>query len=291
MKKKDINRKDLKYNFLKKIIIRVDYNGILERELEKSVEELKDILKNRNFDRFYEGLINEVDFQVKDPEQIETQKIIPVQELRKTKSYVFSKSENGVEVQINKYFMSLTVDYNKYIKFEDISILFNEIFKKIVDSNNYIRVLRLGLRKINNCILLELNRLQEIIKERYFSNLNGLFSDMDELHILNKQNIDTFMYKETNINLIRYLSGGILNLDGEDKEAYQLVLDIDTYKNDEYYLNEIAKMDNVYNELVEFNTLLFKTYINILNDKFVNNLIDGNIDNTLILGVEKNDSI
>lgn len=289
--KKSIERTDINYNFLKKIIIRVDYNGILERELEKSVEDIKNILKNKNFDRFYESFINEVDFEIKDPEQIETQRMIPVQELRKTKSYNFSKNENGVQVQISKYFMSVTVDYNSYIKFETICILFNEIFDKIVDNNNYIRVLRLGLRKINNCILLEINRLQEIIKEKYFSNLNDLFSDIETLPILNKQNLDTFIYKDTNINLIRYLSGGILNLDGEDKEAYQLVLDIDTYKNDEDYLNTITKTHNVYEELVKFNTVLFKTYINMLSDTFVNNLIDGNIDNTLVLGVEKNDAI
>lgn len=289
--KNGINRTDIKYNFLKKIIIRVDYNGILERELEKSVEHLKNILKNNNFDRFYESFINEVDFEIKDPEQIETQRMIPVQELRKTKSYNFSKNENGVQVQISKYFMSVTVDYNNYIKFETIATLFNEIFNEVFDNNNYIRVLRLGLRKINNCILLELNRLQEIIKEKYFSNLNDLFSDIEAVPILNKQNIDTFIYQDTNINLIRYLSGGILNLDGEDKEAYQLVLDIDTYKNDEDYLNTITKTHNVYEELVKFNTVLFKTYINMLSDTFVNNLIDGSIDNTLVLGVEKNDAI
>lgn len=289
--KKDINRVDIKYNFLKKIIIRVDYNGILERELEKAVEDLKNVLKNKNFDRFYESFINEVDFEIKDPEQIETQRMIPIQELRKTKSYIFSKKENGVEVQISKYFMSVTVDYNNYIKFETICTLFNEIFNKIVDNNNYIRVLRLGLRKINNCILLDLSRLQEIIKEKYFSNLNNLFNDIKALPILNKQNIDTFIYKDTNVNLIRYLSGGVLNLDGEDKDAYQLVLDIDAYKNDEDYLNTITRTHNIYEELVNFNTLLFKTYINMLSDAFVDNLINGNIDNTLILGVEKNDAI
>lgn len=29
----------------------------------------------------------------------------------------------------------------------------------------------------------------------------------------------------------------------------------------------------------------------MLSDTFVNNLMDGNIDNTLVLGVEKNDAI
>jgi uncharacterized protein (TIGR04255 family) len=285
---KSVKRKDIKYNFLKKIIIRVDFNGILERELEKSIEELKVYFKEKMFNRFYESFINEVDFEIKDPEQIETQRMIPINELRKTKSYIFCKEENAIEVQISKYFMSVTIDYNKYIEFETISKLFYEAFKKIVDNNNYIRVLRLGLRKINNCILLELSRLDEIVKMNFFLNLNSYLVIYD-LPILNKQNIDTFIYKNTNVNLIRYLSGGTLSLDGEDKDAYQLVLDIDSYKNDEEYLNGIILNDKVYEELIEYNTILFNTYINLLNDNFVSCLQSGVFDNTLVLGVEKND--
>ena len=289
---KTIERDDLNYNFLKKIIIRIDYNGILERELEKSIEKLKNHLLRNEFTKFNEGTINEVDFQIKDPQQIETQLFIPIQELRKTKSYNFSNTNDTVVVQISKFFMTISVDYEQYRKFEEFCTLFNDIFEVIQEDNNYIRVLRLGLRKINNCILLDLNRINEVIKEKYFSNLNGLFPEKIQVPILNKQNIDTFIYDDKNINLVRYLSSGVLEMNGEQKEAYQFVLDIDTYKNDEENIKENIIEDNgIYIQLIEFNNILFKAYINILNDNFIDTLVSGDIDNTLVLGVEKNDKI
>lgn len=286
---KCIERVDIKYNFLKKIIIRADYNGILERELEKTIELIKPILKRYEFDRFNEGTINEVDFEIKDPEKIETQRMIPISELKQTKTFMFSNSKNGEQIQINKYFMSLTLDYTQYIKFEEICNLFEELFKEIKTNNNYIRFLRLGLRKINNCILLDLGRLNEIIKERFFTTLGDLFEDTKDISILEKQNIDTFLYNEINVNLVRYLSSGLLNLNGEDQEAYQLVLDIDTYKNDEDYLNELINTGYLYQELINYNTLLFKTYISMLSDNLIHQLINGDIDENLVLGVVKND--
>lgn len=287
--KEKVERKDIKYNFLKKIIIRADYNGVLERELEKTIEIIKPILKRYGFDRFDEGVINEVDFKIKDPEEIETQRMIPIGELNKTRTFIFLNSKDRKQIQINKYFMSLSVDYTKYIQFEEICRLFEELFKEINENNNYIRFLRLGLRKINNCILLDINRLNEIIKERYFATLGDLFDEENKISILEKQNIDAFVYNEININLVRYISSGLLNLNGKEQEAFQLVLDIDAYKNDEEYLNKITNSGNIYDELIKYNKVLFDTYIGMLEEKMISQLVNGNIDESLVLGVEKND--
>ncbi|MEG2246657.1 MAG: TIGR04255 family protein [Peptostreptococcaceae bacterium] len=287
--KNNIKRSNINYNFLKKIIVRVDYNGILERELEKTVGQLKDILKGKNFIRFEESYINQVDFEIKDPEQIETQRMIPIQEINKTKSYVFSNENNLVQVIVSKYYTSITVDYGKYIKFEEICVLFKEIYNIIKNNNNYMRILRLGLRKINNCILLDLDRLNDIIEVQYFSNLNSLFDDCKSLPILNKQNIDTFIYRETNVNLIRFLSSGVLERNGKEQDAYQLVFDIDSYRNEEEFFEiNIKSSDDMYEQLLKLNNILFKTYISILNEKFVEMLVNGNIDKDLLMGVEKN---
>lgn len=287
----EIQRSDINYNFLKKIIIRIDYNGILERELEKTVEQLKIYLRNKDFIRFEENYINKVDFEIKDPEMIETQRMIPVQEINKTKSYIFKNENDIIEIQVSKYYTSITVDYDKYIKFEALCELFKNVIDIIKINNNYMRILRLGLRKINNCILLDLNRINEIIKLQYFSHLNTLFSDDTSLPILNKHSIDTFIYKQTNVNLIRHISGGILEENGIQRDAYQFVLDIDAYRNEEEFFEELIKSPNgIYEELLNLNTILFKTYINILEETFIKDvLISGNIDEKLILGVEKND--
>ena len=84
------NRENIKNNFLRRIILRVDYEGIVD---------IKDILKNlesklpslgfteRNF-----GFINNAEFELNDPEMIESELKIPIKELSKIETYKLNSS-------------------------------------------------------------------------------------------------------------------------------------------------------------------------------------------------------
>lgn len=289
--KDKINRRDFKYNFLKKVIIRIDYNGILDLDMDYTVRNIKDELYDNGFKIFQEGFINQVDFEIKDPELIETQMMIPVNELKKAKSYNFSSEDMSQSIQITKYFTILSIDFGKYITFETYGKLFSIIVKHLKDSNKFLKILRVGLRKINNCILLDISKLNEYFEERYFENITQPFiGENYELNLVNSQRSDSFHIKDKDVNLIRFLSQGILDIDGSEKEAYQLVLDIDVYIRDEQHI--VIATDNekvLYDKLIEMNTLLFFMYTQILKGQFIQKLQSETFDDNIILGVEKND--
>lgn len=289
--KKDIKRNDFKYNFLKKIIIRIDYTGILELELEQTIMELKRFLHGAGFVNFKESYINEVEFDLKDPEQIETQLALPISELRKNKAFNFATKDMSQTLKVTKFFTTLSIESDRYVSFETFGNIFSKVIEIINNNNEFIRILRLGLRKINNCILLDISKLNEYFEEKYFDNIaNGLDADEIEINMLRSEKTDSFYVDDKNVNLTRFLLLGLLDRDGEEKDAYQVILDIDVYENDEELLERITKdYKNVYNKLTSINDLSFKLYIQMLKDEFISQLKANGVDEDIILGVEKND--
>lgn len=289
--KGNVRRSDLKYNFLKKVIIRLDYTGVLDSDLEETVKNIKDFLFSCGFVNLKEGYINEIDFDIKDPELIETQLAIPINELKKNKSYIFSTENSQQTVQITKFYALISVDFEKYIKFEVFQEIFSKMVKIIKENNKFLRMLRLGLRKINSCILLDLMRLNDYFDEKYFNNIvKNLNFDGFNINIMNSRTIDSFTINNRNVNYIRYITQGVLNNNDEPKEAYQVVLDIDVYIRDKDRLKMIFdNEENLNTELVNINTLLFELYIHALKDDFIQQLIHTGVDENIILGVTKND--
>ena len=60
MDRANINRNDLKRNFLKEIIMRLDFQGVLQAEMEGILLEVKPYLKSKGFNRYAEKVNNQV---------------------------------------------------------------------------------------------------------------------------------------------------------------------------------------------------------------------------------------
>ena len=58
-------RLDIKHNFLKQLLFRLDYDGILEQDVEACVLKLRDKLHSIGFVNFGNRVENQVDLQVK----------------------------------------------------------------------------------------------------------------------------------------------------------------------------------------------------------------------------------
>lgn len=100
--KNDVKRENLKNNFLKNIIVRFDYTGISEVELDSIIAKVKPIFKNDGYNKLKEEYLTEMDFRLQDPESIETDGL-PVKEIRK-KEHMFllmMKKELNVNFQHN----------------------------------------------------------------------------------------------------------------------------------------------------------------------------------------------
>lgn len=284
-------RQDLKNNFLKKVIIRIDYTGILDLDLEETVKELKDILFNAGFKVFQQGYINEVNFEIRDPEKIETQLSIPINELKKNKNYIFINNDLHQSIQITKFFAFIDVNFGKYINFENYAKVFSQLVRVIKEKNKFIRILRIGLRKINNCILFDISKLGQYFNEKYFSNVPyDLVYKESNINLTNSQKLDTFTIKDMNVNLVRYIVQGMLQKESRQETGYQVVLDIDVYLRDETcFENILDSQENLYDKLVSMNTLLFFLYLQMLKENFIQNLKSTDFNDKDILGVVNND--
>lgn len=95
--KDTVKRENLKNNFLKNIIVRFDYTGIAEVELDNIVAKVKSIFKKAHYNNLKEEYLTEMDLQLQDPEGIEMESL-PVTGVRKKRAYVFLIRKEGLNV-------------------------------------------------------------------------------------------------------------------------------------------------------------------------------------------------
>lgn len=286
-----VAREDLKYNFLRRIILRIDYNGVVD--IKDTLKDLEIHMPKYGYVEMNTGFINDVEFEINDPVMIETQMTIPVKELQKTESFKFRTLKKDMVLEINNLFMTLTINSDEYYKFEDYSSQFVEIFSLLKDKNLYLKPLRLGLRKINSCIIYDKGNFEKFFNRKYFKDISTVFNqDGFTVETVNSQFVDTISYNNHYYNYIRVLSDAVLNIDGKDVPAYQVVLDIDGYNNDLIRLSDIIRdKTKLTYEFNEINQTLFDLYTMTLTDDFLSSLKSETFEFNNILGVNRNDRV
>ena len=282
------NRENIKNNFLRRIILRVDYEGIVD---------IKDILKNlesklpslgfteRNF-----GFINNAEFELNDPEMIESERKIPIKELSKIETYKYRNSDGNVELEVNELYSALNVDVNNYNDINKYCNIFSEVINGIKEKSVYLKINRIGLRKINDCIIRDKSRFNDYFDKEYFFDIsNKLRLNSIKTEKINTQFVDTFSVEKYMFNYIRIVSGGVLTIGSQNYDVYQAVIDIDGYSYDRELLNTLLGDTNeISNIILELNENLFELYSNSLTQSFKEKLLENEFIDENILGVNKN---
>lgn len=268
------NRENIKNNFLRRIILRVDYEGIVD---------IKDILKNlesklpslgfteRNF-----GFINNAEFELNDPEMIESELKIPIKELSKIETYKYRNSDGNVELEVNELYSALNVDVNNYNDINKYCNIFSEVINGIKEKSVYLKINRIGLRKINDCIIRDKSRFNDYFDKEYFFDIsNKLRLNSIKTEKINTQFVDTFSVEKYMFNYIRIVSGGVLTIGSQNYDVYQAVIDIDGYSYDRELLNTLLGDTNeISNIILELNENLFELYSNSLTQSFKEKLLE-----------------
>lgn len=285
-----INRTDINHNFLRRAILRLDYDGVVD--IKDTLKVIEKKLPSYGFIEMRAEFINEAEFELDDPNMIESQLSIPLRDLNKVETFKYRNQDNSMLLEINKLYTLLTINTEKYIKFEEYCDMFVSIFNDIKEQNIYLNPTRLGLRKINDCIIKEKNKFEDYFNKKYFSDITTeLNKDNFYSEKINTQFIDTILHDGFMFNYGRVASGALLTMEGKEYDAYQVVVDIDGYT------HETIKLKSIINNSVEFkdnllkiNKDLFSLYTNTLTDKFINELKKDEFICNDILGVSKNDT-
>lgn len=285
--KNNIDRNDLKNNILQRIIFRVDYKGIVEIDtntIKKIAKILPNIDEKKNDWQLEETYTREIDFELNDPEVIETKLVIPVKELNKLKSFKYSSQFYSTEISINKYFTAITIGTNAYRKFDFYNDLFSKVVHRIRQDNDFMRIIRIGLRKINAILINQLNSINNFFEEFSFKNISSKIS-LENVHFSRNESIDNFSKEYYNFNLIRVINEVLYN----DEDVYQTVLDIDGYIKYDSILADIDSGDKLSKELNIINEFIFKIFKDNLQENFLNDLINASPNVNIIRGVNRND--
>jgi uncharacterized protein (TIGR04255 family) len=272
----DLERKDLKHNFLKTIIIRFDFTGVAKVELDELIKDIKSLLHAKGYDRLTAEMSTEMDFQLDDPERFEMEGI-PV---RRQMVYVFKNQIEGISLKISSVFAFISIEETQYIDFFSYSSTLIEVMKLIKEKIPFFNPVRFGLRKINQCVLENIGLLNDYF-EPLFYHLFFINEDSSEIIYQVKECI---RHGDYNINLSRLVVQG----EWDTNTVYQIVLDSDIYLSESDKVIELINNAKLLNPM---NDLLFDIYKSVITESFIETLQQEQFIDTNIKGVEQNESV
>ena len=261
-------RTQLKRNFLKEIIMRLDYQGVLQSELDNVVLGVKAYLKAQSFNRYTQKVNNQAllgDTTVKEA----SSQIV----------HSFSSDNKGFSLEFSPTCMILTVRPTGYVRFEVYSSIFCYLAKTLSERIDFFSTKRFGLRKINFCFFKNISTIEEYFKPEYYSisepvYIFGIGGIRRHSQLTDGKRV---------LNLNHFIEQGEL-----DNEAYyKVTLDSDIYSTDEDTIRSLLENEET---MISANNVLFKAYYNALTEHFVALL--SNEDDPLpegLIGVDFND--
>ena len=263
-----LERNQLKKNFLKEIIMRLDFQGVLQTEMEKVLLRVKPYLKEKAFNRYNEKVNNQAVIEgisIKDA----TSQIV----------YSFMDENSGYTLDLSATSIVLSVKTVGYSPFENYSEIFSYVASVYKDEIDFFTVVRFGFRKINFCFVKELDQIGNYFESKYY----GVEEPITEFDIATVNRTSRLSDGKKNINLRYIIEQGEIDCD----LYFKVTLDSDIYSTDEETIIR-AMADK--NELSAINETLFRIYCGVISDQLMAILLseDDNLPEGLV-GVENNE--
>lgn len=276
MDKKFIERNEFKNNILKQVIMRLDFQGVLPKELELILSTIKPFLVKKGFTRYDKRIENEIEIPMG---MIQPDLNLSSPNIKNIEVHSFTDENKGYSIDLSVSFICLRINEIKYIPFEEYANVFMEIAEHYKNNIDFFSVKRFGLRKINFCFLKKLENLTKYFNDNYYS-YNKLYNNTNNLI---SERRETFSVGDCKVNLLHGISQGQL-----DKIImYKVVLDSDIYLDQQECIEQMIFFEKNINKL---NDKLFEIYIDSITDKFKKLLKTEDFDfSSEIIGVEKNE--
>lgn len=268
MDKTCILRSNLKKNILKEVIIRLDFEGVLQAEMEKILLPAKPYLRKKGFNRYEEKISNQI---------VENENTL--KDLKSQIIYSFTAEASGYILYLSNTSVVLTVRSQSYFPFE----VYADIFFNIVDfyrkSIDFFTPKRFGLRKINYCFVTSKESIGKYFNPLYYNcdvPIEGCESQTVE-------RIDRIIGEKNSFNLRYTIEKGQIG----DRSCYKVSLDSDAY------MTNYEDIENLFSDrknLSLINETIFRIFISALTDKFLEVLLGKKESNEEeISGVELNE--
>ena len=245
-------------------IIRIDFFKI--NNLPTILSNLDDYMKELKYS-FNTTDIRNVNINIEDPETLLTQEMIK-SNINTTVNYEYV-SENGSEkFVLNEYFLIFEkYKFDNYKNIDEYLKVLQEIIKVIIKEEKEIKVSRIGIRKMNQLFIGNLNVLNNYINDQRFPKPDEE-DVVDEYNIVQKN-----LGKEDSSNVMLSLKKGKGSIGTiQDKDMYRIVWDIDCY-----YRN--TEKNKIKEKIEELNDKLFEKYNKIITSELKQILNNEHITN------------
>lgn len=271
-----ITRKTFKNNYLKQIVMRLDFQGVLQSEMEGVLLFAKKYLKKESFDRYEEKIGNEIELKV-GANVFNAQD--PIKEVRQTRIYSFCNEDMGYSFDLSANFVVLKVIVAKYACFEEYSRLFIDICRIYKEKIDFFTPKRFGLRKINFCFVKDIQAVNKYFESKYYNCFN-LF-DESEIKVSAK-NANVALGKRS-LNVSYGVEQGKIG----EESVYKVTLDSDIYSED---TNDIEDFMFDKKNVRDMNEILFSIYVDSITSE-MGNVLQSDICDIPddLLGVDSNE--
>lgn len=270
MSKNDYNRYSLKNNFMKQVLFRLDYKGVLDTKA--IVSAFKDKYRSK-FNTLETVYNNQVDFELSNINDISETLSIPVKEIVKQEIYRFSDNTFGkdeVILDISKYFTTLIIQCKDYDTIDEYKKLFTQFVELLYSVEDYISIKRFGLRKIGGQISTDFKDVTDDFEQEHFNlkfTNNGYSSKKNNYIDI----LDNGEELSPIINLRRsFEKGKLLDENNNQVDAFQVILDFDGYF-DEQKLNssDFANSKDISKIVEQTNNSLFEIFKMSVTESFL----------------------
>ena len=264
--KDNIKREDLKSNFLKTTVLRLDYDYLFEEDIEQIIKQLNTFLIKKGYKMNSKTLSEiRIGFNIQSFNNAED----PVNINKKAKEQVssFINKDGNIILDITRNFSTMTINYKYNKPFEEIIEVFNEVINQVKVVRENISLNRIGLRKYNMYFMENLDLINNYFEESLFG-FNDAFKKKDTLI---KQQAEKYKKDKYFVNQKSEIQVGTYrdSKTKEEKDIYRILLDIDLYD---------EKLNDNDIDLNKMNLFVFEIYKSNLKEQFLNELQKENFE-------------
>lgn len=264
---KNFSRYTMRANMLRKVLIRIDYDGVTDiNEWIKLFKENDEL--SSYFQKYTKGVQNQATISLSNMEEIAESRSIPLSTFQSEPLHRFSdavfKDEDGIQrddkivMDVTSLFLTFSIDCVNY-KNMDVYISFlNDYIKAFLENDKYIVIQRIGVRKLGGDVFKSLDDFSETFEESVFAtldvaNLNGGLIDREYVDRIIKND------ETVKVNFARRCRA-IKTDDG--KTVYQALLDIDGYVDKGLIEKNQYRFPELFEKVVknQINDYLFELY-------------------------------
>lgn len=266
MDRHSISRTDLKKNFLKEIIMRLDFQGVLQAEMEGILLLAKPYLKEKSFNRYEEKLDHIINNDGN------------TTDIKSQLTYSFVAESLGYTLELSNTSIILTVRSQNYSPFNNYATIFCHIAGIYKTKIDFFTAKRFGLRKINFCFI----KNRKDINKYFIADYYYCEAPIDAYSSVSTERKERLSDGISNINLTHAIEEGQVG----SETYYRVTLDSDIYVTNQHEIEKVVFQEEVLNQI---NDKLFAIYVKGITNEFLVQLMsDDEFDTEAILGVEIN---